>query len=192
MHFQKNFFEKVIKISAYLELRGFEGLRKGTFHRPPAFAAAKGGENMNEPIRTQWQIRCAFNGFCKQVLKREAMNAHRDTKRQQLREVTFSDLSPQEEKQLFVYDQYFADDEAEKYFVVGGKEITAKLLAEALRSLPEEKREAVLLYYFFDMSETEIAKLNNIPRTTVRYRRTSSFELLKRYLEEHAYDCTDW
>ena len=111
------------------------------------------------------------------------MNAHRDTKRQQLREVTFSDLSPQEEKQLFVYDQYFADDEAEKYFVVGGKEITAKLLAEALRSLPEEKREAVLLYYFFDMSETEIAKLNNIPRTTVRYRRTSSFELLKRYLE---------
>ena len=30
---------------------------------------------MNEPIRTQWQIRCAFNGFCKLALKREAMNA---------------------------------------------------------------------------------------------------------------------
>ena len=89
-------------------------------------------------------------------------------------------------------NQQLTFDEAEKYFVVGGKEITAKLLAEALRSLPEEKREAVLLYYFFDMSETEIAKLNNIPRTTVRYRRTSSFELLKRYLEEHAYDYTDW
>ena len=109
---------------------------------------------MNEPIRTQWQIRCAFNGFCKQALKREAMNASRDIKRQQLREVTFSDLSPQEENQLFVYDQYFVDDEAEQSFVVGGKEITAKLLAEALHSLPEEKREAVLLYYFFDMSET--------------------------------------
>lgn len=36
---------------------------------------------MNEPIRTQWQIRCAFNGFCKLELKREAMNVHRDTKR---------------------------------------------------------------------------------------------------------------
>ena len=55
---------------------------------------------MNEPIRTQWQIRCAFNGFCKLALKREAMNAHRDTKQRQLREVTFSDLSPLEEKQL--------------------------------------------------------------------------------------------
>ena len=147
---------------------------------------------MNEPIRTQWQIRCAFNGFCKQALKREAMNSHRDTKRQQLREVTFSDLSPQEENQLHICDQYFADDEAEQSFVVGGKEITAKLLAEALHSLPEEKREAVLLYYFFDMSEREIAKFCNISRTTVQYRRTSSIELLKRYLEERAYDENDW
>ena len=100
---------------------------------------------MNEPIRTQWQIRCAFNGFCKLALKREAMNAHRDTKQRQLREVTFFDLSPLEENQLYVCDKYFADDEAEQSFVVGGKEITAKLLAEALHSLPEEKRETVLL-----------------------------------------------
>lgn len=139
---------------------------------------------MNEPIRTQWQIRCAFNGFCKLALKREAMNAHRDTKQRQLREVTFSDLSPLEEKQLYVCDEYFADDEAEQSFVVGGKEITAKLLAEALHSLPEEKRETVLLYYFFDMSEREIAKFCNLSRTTVQSRRTSSMKLLKRYLEE--------
>ena len=147
---------------------------------------------MNEPNRTQWQIRCAFNGFCKQALKREAMNAHRDTKRQQSREVTFSDLSPLEESQLVTYDRYFADDEAEQSFIIAEKEITAKLLAEARRSLPEEKRETILLYYFFDMSETEISRLCNIPRTTVKYRRNSSFELLKRYLEERAYDCTDW
>jgi len=113
-------------------------------------------------------------------------------KRRQRREVTFSDLTSQEEKQLFVCDQYFADDEAEKSFVIAGKEITAKLLAEALHSLPEEKREAVLLYYFFDMSDVEIAKLHNIPRSTVQYRRISSFELLKRYLEERAYDENAW
>lgn len=96
----------------------------------------------------------------------------------------FSDLSPLEEKQLYVCDEYFADDEAEQSFVVGGKEITAKLLAEALHSLPEEKRETVLLYYFFDMSEREIAKFCNLSRTTVQSRRTSSMKLLKRYLEE--------
>ena len=66
-----------------------------------------------------------------------------------------------------------------------------KLLAEAMHSLPEEKRETVLLYYFFDMSEREIAKFCNLSRTTVQSRRTSSMKLLKRYLEEKAYDCTD-
>ena len=89
------------------------------------------------------------------------------------------------------YDTYFANDEAEKSFFVAGKEITAKLLAEALHSLPDEKREAVLLYYFFDMNDAEIAKLQNIPRSTVQYRWTSSFDLLKRYLEKHTYG-KDW
>lgn len=147
---------------------------------------------MNEPIRTQWQIRCAFNGFCKRSLENEKLAAYRDMKRRQLREVTFSDLTPQEENQLYTYDSYFKNDEAEQSFYVAGKEITAKLLAEALHSLPDEKREAVLLYYFFDMSDVEIAKLLNVPRSTVQYRRTSSFELLKRYLEERAYDTNDW
>lgn len=163
---------------------------KGEIKQSPAFAVAKGGDTMNEPNRTQWQIRCAFNGFCKRALKNEAINAHGEIKRRQLQEVSFSDLTPQEENQLYTYDTYFEHDEAEKSFCVAGKEITAKLLAEALHSLPDDKREAVLLYYFFDMNDAEIAKLHDIPRSTVQYRRTSSFELLKRYLEERAYDCT--
>ena len=93
----------------------------------------------------------------------------------------------QEEEQLFTNDRYFAGEEADdKSFFVAGMEITPKLLADAIHALPEEKRDAVLLYYFFDMSDPEIAKLLNLSRSTVQYRRTSSFELLKRYLEERA------
>ena len=142
---------------------------------------------MDEPIRSQWQVRCAFNGFCKRVLKREAVNAHRDTTRQQLKAVTFSDLTPQDEKQLYSLDTYFKD-EAAKAFNVGGKKITPKLIADALHSLPDDKRKAVLLYYFMEMSDVEIGEMLNIPRSTVQYRRTSSFELLKRFLEENADD----
>ena len=65
------------------------------------------------------------------------------------------------------------------------------LLAKGKGQLTKEKRETVLLYYFFDMSEREIAKFCNLSRTTVQSRRTSSMKLLKRYLEEKAYDCTD-
>mgnify|MGYP002517930024 FL=1 len=144
-----------------------------------------------EPNRTEWQKRCTFNGFCKKVLKNEAIDAIRESRTRAKYEVVFSDLSPQEEKQLYTCDQYFVNDEAEKSFFVAGKEFTAKLLADALRSLPEEKRQAVLLYYFFDMKDAEIAELMKIPRSTVQFRRTSSFELLKRFLEEKADEWKD-
>lgn len=138
------------------------------------------------PNRNEWQKRCTFNGFCKKVLKNEAIDAIRENRTRSRREVTFSDLSPQEENQLYTCDQYFVNDEAEKSFFVAGREITAKQLVGALHSLPEEKRQAVLLYYFFDMTDVEIAELMKIPRSTVQFRRTSSFELLKRFLEEKA------
>ena len=154
---------------------------RGEINLPPP--GTKGGENM-EPNRIEWQKRCTFNGFCKAVLRNEAIDAIRERKYRKKHEVTFSDLSPQEENQLYTCDKYFVNDEAEKSFFVAGKEITAKQLADALHSLPEEKRQAVLLYYFFDMKDAEIAELMKIPRSTVQFRRTSSFELLKRFLEE--------
>lgn len=140
---------------------------------------------MSEPERTEWQIRCAFNGFCKRVLKYEAINHYRDTKRKLKHEVSFSDLSPQEEKQLHTVDRYFEDGDEDGYCIKGLK-ITSKMLAEALHTLPKEKRQVVLMYYFLDKSDVEIAEELNIPRSTVQYRRTSSFEQLKKYLEENA------
>ena len=147
---------------------------------------------MNEPERTEWQIRCAFNGFCKRTLKNESINAHKDIRKRQAHEISFSDLTPKEENQLYTCEDFFAEDKEEQTFFAGGKELSANLIADAIHSLPEEKRRAVLLYYFFDMSDAEIAALYQIPRSTVQYRRTSSFELLKRYLEEYAYDYPDW
>ena len=112
---------------------------------------------MDYPARFEWQTRCEFNAYCKRTLRNELIDACRERKSRRRHEVNFSDLK-----------------------------ITAKLLAEALHSLPDEKRQAVLLYYFFDMTDVEIAELMKVPRSTVQYRRTSSFELLKRYLEERA------
>lgn len=144
-----------------------------------------------EPNRTQWQIRCAFNGFCKRVLKNETIDAARESQTRQKHETVFSDLSPNETNQLYTCDEYF-QDEVEPGFKAGDRRITEKLLADALHTLPDEKRKAVLLYYFFDMSDIEIAELMEIPRSTVQYRRTSSFAILKHYLEEHADEWNNW
>ena len=147
---------------------------------------------MDYPNRLEWQTRCEFNAYCKRALRNELIDACRERKRRQLREVIFSDLTPQEERQLYTVDKYFQDEEAEPRYQMAGKEITPKLLLEAIRTLPEEKRTAILLYYFEGMTDVEIGKMINTSRSTIQYRRTSSFELLKKYLEGHADEWEEW
>ena len=145
-----------------------------------------------EPNRREFQKQCVFQSFCKRVLHNEACNAHDEIRRRRKREVSFCDLALHEERQLYTRDKYFESEQAEPGFNIAGKRITAKLIAEALRTLPEEKRKAVLLYYFAGMTDVEIGKIFDTSRSTIQYRRTSSFELLKRYLEEHADEWDEW
>ena len=186
----KTFFQKYSLFFGSFQLCVVAGLRKGKFY--PLSRLRKEVNTMNEPEITEWQIRCAFNGFCKRTLKNESINAHKELRKRQAHEINFSDLTPKEENQLYTCEDFFTEDKEEQTFFAGGKELSANLIADAIHSLPEEKRRAVLLYYFFDMSDAEIAALYQISRSTVQYRRTSSFELLKRYLEEHAYDYPGW
>jgi len=60
------------------------------------------------------------------------------------------------------------------------------------RALPEERRKIVLMYYFEGLTDVEIGKQLNISRSRVQYRRTSSFEQLKKYLEENADEWIEW
>ncbi len=136
-----------------------------------------------EPNRREFIKQCAFQKFCNTVLHNEACDAHKELHRHKAKEITFSDLTLEEARQLHTFDEYFKGETA---FERAGKKITPKLLLEAIRTLPEEKRKAVLLYYFEGMNDTEIAELFNTSRSTIQYRRTSSFELLKKYLEENA------
>ena len=126
---------------------------------------------MDYPNRLEWQTRCEFNAYCKHTLRNELIDALRESKKRERNEVSFSALTPQEEKQLYTVDKYFANED-EETFCAGGLKITAKLLADAMHSLPDEKRRTVLLYYFFEMTDAEIAELMKIPRSTVQYRRT--------------------
>lgn len=140
---------------------------------------------MDKSTRLEWEARCRFNAYCKNALRNELIDACRENKYRQKHEVSFSDLTPHEEKQLYTVDRYYEEGDEDAFYVKGLK-ITAKLLAEALRTLPKEKRQAILLYYFMGKSDVEIAEELGVPRSTIQYRRTSSFELLKKYLEERA------
>ena len=145
-----------------------------------------------EPNRREFQKQCAFQRYCNTVLHNEACDAHNELRKHRAKEVTFSDMTLEEARQLHSFDEYFKKEDSEPSYEKGGKKITPKLLLEAVRTLPEEKRKAVLLYYFEGMNDTEIAKLFNTSRSTIQYRRTSSFELLRKYLEENADEWDDW
>ena len=145
-----------------------------------------------EPNSREFYKQCAFQKFCNTVLHNEACDTHRELRRHRAKEVTFSDMTLDEARQLHTFDEYFKRETVETVFEKAGKKITPKLLLEAIRTLPEEKRKAILLYYFEGMNDTEITELFNTSRSTIQYRRTSSFEKLRKYLEENADEWDEW
>lgn len=62
-------------------------------------------------------------------------------------------------------------------------EVKDKLISEALKYLPEKKRNVILLSFFLDMTDTEIAKHMNLVRNTIHHHRVSSLQALKKIME---------
>jgi len=145
------------------------------------FSGWKGGQAM-KPRNKEELTQQTFDSFCKKVLKRAALDFHREIKRRSKREVVFSDMSARDMAALSVTDEYFTD---EFVFNVFGESIgvTDADLAEALNALPADKRDIVLMSFFFDMTDREIAERLNMARRTVAHYRKSTLRELRNLLE---------
>lgn len=133
-------------------------------------------------------IQHQFDCICKRVLADEAKDYLKEICRRAAHETTFSELSEQEMNQLYTMDKYFSEDQ---FFNVLGYDVAIKdgLIAEALRLLPEQRRDIILLFYFLEMTDKEIGEVLNLVRSTVQYQRTRSLEQLKKLMEDgQAYD----
>jgi len=134
------------------------------------------------PRNHEEHIQHSFDSYCKKILKGKAIDIHRERKRRSKREITFSDMSAQELAVLSVEDEYFADEFV--FNILGESVAVADVdLAEALNALPADKRDIVLMSYFFDMTDREIAEQLNMARRTVAHQRTSTLRKLKNILE---------
>ena len=133
--------------------------------------------------KIQMRICRQFDSFCKIVLKNEAIDYERERKRLLRHEVSFSELRQGELVQLQHTDEYAIENEI---FRVLSYEVEVKdeLLGEALRNLPEKKRDVILMSFFMDMSDTEIGKQMNLVRSTIHHHRESSLQILKKLMEE--------
>lgn len=128
------------------------------------------------------QIEKQFHNYCLTVLKHEASDIRDEYARQKEKETFLEDLTVNELLELSVLDEL----EKPTVFAVGEDFVFVQNeeLAEALKQLTERKRELILLYFFLDKTDQEIAALYRMLRRTVTYQRKSSLKQLKQYLEE--------
>lgn len=141
---------------------------------------------MNNPYPNHEQHKQhAFDSFCKKVLQNEARNFYDEMNHRKEREVIFSGLSEQEIEQVSTVDKYFTSVHV---FSVLNYSITVNddSIAEALRSLPERKRDIILLYYFLGFTDMEIGIKLSLGRTTIRYQRINALQELRKFVWEQA------
>ena len=126
-------------------------------------------------------VRKKFCAYCIKVLHGEALNYLDELKRQREREVSFSELLQKDLDALYLYDDY---ELAEKFTVLG-KQVSVRDegMSEALKKLPEKKREIILMLYFLDMTEKEIAACLKLVQSTVHYHKDDSLRLLRKVME---------
>lgn len=121
-----------------------------------------------------------FDAFCKKVLRNEARDYLDEMERRKSREIPLSELPVEAMEQLATYDSYFKDN---AFHILGCTVYVEDAeLAEAIAALPKDKQEIILLFYFLEMSDYEIAQKLNMIRRSVTYRRTSTLKLLKQLI----------
>jgi len=128
-----------------------------------------------------------FDSFCKKLLRNHVRNYERYLRRNRRRECFFEDVCKDHRlQQCFSVPPY-----GEAYsFRVMNMDVLVKnlILGAALEDLEDERRDIVLLAYFFEMTDQEIAERLNLIRRTVAYRRGSTLKQLKKFLEAYADD----
>ena len=133
-------------------------------------------------------VRHQFDRKCKLALEGEVVDYDRHMYYLRKHELLFSELSEGQLGNIARMDEY---EETSYFFKTCDYDVKVKgtLLAEALHTLTDRKRDVILLSYFMEMSDAAIARKMNLVRSTVHEHRTRSLELLKQIMEENKSEC---
>lgn len=173
-NFFENFFRNFAKTAPSIRDRSERG-------RKPTSRCMRGGEQLLELTPSQKKtVRHQFDSFCRKVLREEARDYERHIAWRSNHEVSLSELSEELERQMYVLDEYPSE---QTHFHVQGYDVAIENedLANALTVLPDDKRDIVLLAYFLDMTDQEIADKLDMVRRTVQCKRAQSLKELKKW-----------
>lgn len=130
---------------------------------------------------------CSFDAFCKKAIRNLAV----DAKRIYWKKTTVTsdeDLLASYVKSLMTEDTYALNNYEKIYYVNGLKVVvTNETVGEALKFIMPNKRAVLLLSFFMDYRDSEIARTLRITNSTVAYRKKQALKQLKVLLEGKKY-----
>ncbi len=139
-----------------------------------------------DTMEFQNRIEHQFDGYCRKVLKNALRTLLAERRRRASREIP---LKPTDINQLY------ADFDAPEMIRKPAHQLDQwtcalvdDLIAEAIRSLDDEQRTIILLYYFLGRSDYQIADELAMVRRTVSRRRIKALSTLKEYLSKEERD----
>lgn len=127
-----------------------------------------------------------FHAFCKAVLHNEACNYYRERKRKAKHEISYEYLQENTSFAPYSTDEYFIVQDNPTEFVVNGQTVIvdSEKLAKALLCLSERRREIILMRYYLQLRDKQIAGLLEKPRTTVNYQKNAALKQLRTEMEK--------
>ncbi len=125
-----------------------------------------------------------FDSFCKTVLRNYARDIYDENKRRNDYLVSLESLSLAELSKLSILDDYDSN-----YICMVSYDYNIRiedvLMAQAIGKLTKRKQDIILLSFFLNMTNADIATLMDLAESTVHYHKTNALKELKELMEEH-------
>ena len=171
------FFQKLVSKS-HLSIECWCGKRDRTI-----FHSRQGGGVMMKPTTFENAIRLQFDTLVKRVIDTTVKDYDRHMKFLSDHEKSFCELPEIKVNSFAIQDDYEMDVTV---FDVYGMEarVSGDELCKALKRLPEKKRNNLLMFYFLDMSDTEIAELQKISRAGAFKNRQNALNKMRELLQK--------
>ena len=124
-----------------------------------------------------------FDFFCKKVMAYINFKLLHEEQKRRERGCVFSDLSED------ILDQYYSswDEYPGLALRIDLKNIRVsienEMLYQALLLLPEKRLEIILLSFFGDLTDKEIAEIMIMPKSTVQYNRNAAIRYIRKIME---------
>ena len=138
---------------------------------------------MSKNIIDQQIIENQFISFCKTVLCNEMRNIHAEDKRWNEKFISLDELTSLQLNEIYEYDYYEIERAA---FHTHGYKILIEdeWIAEAVSCLPQKQQDIILLSFYLEKKDVEVALLLGIAQSTLHYHKTKAFEEMRRFIKE--------